>query len=120
MRKIVSMILVIIILCSFQMKFSNREIIELLKSDNRDSLVMALSQEYGSKDSALVKYIMRNPTDPRITHEAFHKGMSIYQMKMNAMKRITLAIPPKAITYKPDTSIINFYLSISKKKGWLK
>jgi hypothetical protein len=54
----------------------------------------------GNTESKGYKHAM-----PRITQLAFQKGMSVYQIKMTALRQLTGIIPSKKITYKVDTSI---------------
>ena len=59
--------------------------------------------------------LLKLSDEPRITHHVLHKGMSVYQIKLSALKEITGITPPKEITYKVDSSIINFYIEKIKQ-----
>ena len=86
-----------------------------MKSNNVDSIIQATIEIQKAKDTSMIDAILYGADDPRITHHAMHKGMSVYQIKMNSLKRVIGLIPPKKITYKVDTSIINFYLQVVKR-----
>lgn len=88
----------------------------MVESDNVDKIVEATIEIQKARDTSMIDAILYKPEDPRITHRAFQKGMSVYQIKMTALKQITGIIPPKKITYKVDTSIINFYKEKIKEK----
>lgn len=45
--------------------------------------------------------------------------MSVYQVKMNAMKKITGIAPPNKTTSEPDSIDIKFYLNVAIKHGWI-
>jgi len=68
----------------------------------------------------MVADLLKNSLDPRISHDIQYYGMSVFKIKMSAMKNLTLMDPPKQISYKPDSLIFKFYYNISKKRGWIK
>lgn len=87
----------------------------MIRSNNVDSIVIATIEIQKANDSSMLDAILYKPNDPRITQLPFQKGMSVYQIKMTALKQITGIIPPTKITYNVDTSIINFYREKIKK-----
>lgn len=87
-----------------------KELWSMIQSNNVDRIIEATIEIQKAKDTSMIDAILYKPEDHRITHRAFQKGMSVYQIKMTALKQITGIIPPKKITYKVDTSIINFYV----------
>jgi hypothetical protein len=88
------------------------ELWRMMKSNNVDSIIQATIEIQKAKDTGMIDAILYGADDPRITHNARHKGMSVYQIKMSALKRVTGLLPPKKITYKVDTTVINFYLRV--------
>ena len=88
-------------------------------SDNVDSMIIGyyLIQ---SGDVQYIPEIMNEPFDGRETFMLDYKGKSVYEAKMNAMKRLSGENPPTEITYAPDTLIVNFYTNWAKGKGYLK
>lgn len=85
------------------------ELWSMIRSNNADSIVIATIEIQKANDSSMLDAILYKPNDPRITQLPFQKGMSVYQIKMTALKQITGITPSTKITYKVDTSIINFY-----------
>ncbi|HET7115649.1 MAG TPA: hypothetical protein VFI29_04130 [Hanamia sp.] len=88
----------------------------MIRSNKVDSIVVATIEIQKVNDSSMLNAILYKPNDPRITQLPFQKGMSVYQIKMTALKQITGITPPIKITYKVDTSIINFYQEKIKEK----
>jgi hypothetical protein len=73
-------------------------------------------------ENKIIKYIpelLDSIDDPRISHHISFKGISVYQSKAVALKKISGIEPPKKITYKPDTTIITFYFNWAKSKEYL-
>jgi hypothetical protein len=81
----------------------------MIKSDDVDKIFTATLEILKAKDTSMIDALLYKAEDPRITQRALQKGMSVYQIKMTALNQITGLTPPKRITYKVDTSIINFY-----------
>ena len=73
-----------------------------------------------TRDSTLVEYLFEDADNPRISHLLNFKGMSLYQQKMGAMKKITNIPPPSPITMEPDSTVILFYKDIARKRGWIR
>ena len=90
------------------------ELWSMVRSNNVDSIIVATMEIQKGKDSSMINAILYKADDPRITHRPFQKGMSVYQVKMTALKQIINLDPPKKITYQVDTSIINFYINSLK------
>ncbi len=67
----------------------------------------------------MVKYLLADAMDPRITHDLRYKGMSIYKIKMGAMERLTGVKSIKKVTREPDSAVLKFYVDIAVKKGWI-
>lgn len=86
-----------------------QEIDRLLKSDKPENLVKAFYLIGENRDTTFVKEIIKNPYDQRIAHSLRFKGISVYQSKMIALKKISNENPPRQITYRPDSTIVDFY-----------
>jgi len=95
---------------------TKQQLISMLKSEDKDSIVDAIRIIQKSKDTSMLLYLLEDANDPRIVHRLDYKGMSIYQIKMNTIKSLTGIIPDREITYRPDSTIIQFYLSKIKKE----
>lgn len=91
----------------------------MLKSSDVEQIIEATNYISDNRDTSMVEDILAHTFDPRITHLSTYKGMSVYQIKMGVMKEITGISPPNRTTYIPDSVNINFYLKVSKEKGWI-
>lgn len=109
------LILLIIQSCS-ALKNDKEKIWIMMKSDNIDSIIDATIAIEKVKDTSMFEAILYNPYDPRITHRLNYKGMSVYQIKMEALQYLTGEKAPKEITYMPDSSIVFFYRQVVKNK----
>lgn len=94
-----------------------KDIDELLRSKNIADIIEANYLIGESKDTSFVKLLFDNIEDPRITHDVRFKGISVYQSKIIALKKIFNVLPPKKISYSPDTLIINFYKNLALKNN---
>jgi hypothetical protein len=81
----------------------------LLRSENPGHLIEAFYLIGECRDTSRLASIFQDAMDPRITHFLHFKGISVYQSKMVALKRISGLAPPVEITYQPDSSILRFY-----------
>jgi len=66
-----------------------------------------------------VKQIFENIDDSRISHEYKFYGISVYQSKVIALKKISGLNPPNKITNEVDKTVVEFYLNWAKKKSLL-
>jgi len=82
----------------------------MMKSNNVDSIIKAVMEIQEVNDTSMIDALLYKPNDPRITHNLLYKGMSVYQIKMTALKKIINLDPPKPITYEVDTTVIEFYV----------
>jgi hypothetical protein len=94
---------------SCQEQYSRKEVRLLLQRGEKEDLVKAYYLIGQNRDTSFLRDVMANPYDPRIVHVAEFYGMSVYQCKMNALKRISGVLPPRKITYLPDSAVVNFY-----------
>lgn len=110
---LVALILVTVVLVFYWT--SDNRIISLLGSDKTYDLI---SGAYKAGETGKVKfapYLLKDCDDPRISNSLDFKGMSVYQSKMNALRKIFKTEPPVAITYRTDSTVINFYLELYGK-----
>lgn len=108
----VRFVLILIISISCATKDTER-ISTLLKSDDPGNLIQAYYLIGENRDLDFIKEVISNPYDPRVTNVSDYKGMSVYQSKMIALRKITKLDPPHKITYQPDSVVVNFYC------GWV-
>jgi hypothetical protein len=93
---------------------------KMLKSGDINHIIEATNYISYNKETSMVGDMLEHTFDPRITHIITHKGMSVYQIKMAAMKEMTGKLPPNKTTYKPDSVNIRFYINVAIKHGWIK
>lgn len=86
-----------------------------IRGDNVDRIIEATLEIQEANDTSMFDAILYKADDPRITHNIFHKGKSVYQVKMLALKRMTGINPPNEITYIVDTAVIKFYIEKTKE-----
>jgi len=88
---------------------SKQEVKRLLERGQKEDLVKAFYLIGENRDTSFLKEVIANPYDPRIVHLAQFYGMSVYQSKMVALRKISGLSPPRKITYQPDSTVVNFY-----------
>jgi hypothetical protein len=104
-----SILIFVLILFLVSCQDSKREVRLLLDKGKKEDLVKAFYQIGETRDTSFLKEVIANPYDPRVVHVAEFYGISVYQSKMIALKKISGLTPPKKITYQPDSTVINFY-----------
>jgi len=100
-----------VVACSNKESYNRKEVEKLISSDDPSDLVNGYFQIGEHQDTTFLLQLTLDMYDPRITHEAKFKGMSVYQSKMIALKKISGLNPPIEISYSPDSTIVNFYCS---------
>ncbi|MBD2770491.1 hypothetical protein IC235_21615 [Hymenobacter sp. BT664] len=90
----------------------------LLKSKKATDVISAFYTIGNLKDTSYVRNIFIDPYDPRVSHDYRFLGISVYQSKMIAIKKISGCDPPAPITYRPDSSIVKFYQKWAISKGF--
>jgi hypothetical protein len=90
---------------------------DLLSSD--PGVVCQACFELGkAKDTSAVRNLLTQISNPRITHKVNFKGMSAYQCKIGALRKIS-GIETKS-NYNVDTAIINIYLDWAVNQKFIK
>ena len=102
-------VLLLVLIASCEEKYSREEVKLLLQKGRQEDLVNAYYLIGQNKDTTFLNDLISNPYDPRIVHLLQFYGMSVYQCKMHALRKISGLSPPKKITYEPDSAIVNFY-----------
>jgi len=113
-------IFIFIFLISCTSRIDDQVLLEMLRSDNKAQIIEATRYIGKHRKTHLVKYLLENGANPRVSHDLRYKGMSIYQIKMKTMWLLTEKAPPKRLSRSPDSVILKFYYDISKKNGWIK
>lgn len=86
--KIIYLVPIFIILCisSCSNELDKTTLKKMLRSGNEKEIIDARKYISNNKDTGMVGAMLEDAFDPRITHILLHKGMSMYQIKMGAMK----------------------------------
>ncbi|KIC92763.1 hypothetical protein, partial [Flavihumibacter solisilvae] len=74
-----SILLVLIISCSRE-----KRIKRLLNSKEVDEIILGCEKAGKTKDAKYTDILLTNADDPRISTSLDHKGVTVYQAKMNA------------------------------------
>ena len=106
-------IIFVVLGCSFN---KAKDIEQLLRSNELSDKMEAYYQIGENRDSSYIDLLIINLNDPRLSNNMKFKGMSIYQCKMVALKKISLKTPPHPISYRPDNTNIRFYLQWAKQR----
>ena len=96
------------------------EIGKLINSNDVNEIVEGYFIVGEQKQTHFISGIFNNANDGRISHHYKFKGISVYQSKMIAMKKISGISPPIKINYKPDSLVIDFYYSWALKNNYIK
>jgi hypothetical protein len=99
---------------------SNQNVTNLISSNEPGKLVEAFYLVGENKMIDYVPIIFEKIDDPRISHNAKFKGISVYQSKIIALEKISGIESPRNVTYKPDTVIIKFYRNWAFDRGYIK
>lgn len=95
----------------------NRDrIIDLLRSQEKDDVIKGayLAGESGNKE--FVPLLLNNAWDFRRSTNLRFKGYSVYEEKMIALKKLFGKAPSVKITFEPDSTVIDFYINLSREK----
>lgn len=92
---------------------------KMLEGDDKQQIIAATRYVLDHKKVEMVRNLLENGLDPRITHDLRYKGMTIYQIKMNAIERLLKVDPPRKIDSEPDTVIFKFYLQLAEERKLL-
>ena len=112
----------LIIFCLFLFACENKydtNAIKMLinsKNDNPNEILYGafLAGESGKKE--FIPLLLTNANDIRMGSDIRFKGFTVYQEKMIALEKILKIKPPVKITIEPDSTIIKFYLGLTKNK----
>jgi len=94
---------------------SKSKIIALLESQEKDDIIKGAYLAGESGDKEFIPFLLSGAWDFRRSTNFQFKGYSIYEEKMIALKKIFGKAPPVEITYMPDSTVIDFYIRLSKK-----
>ncbi|WP_124981828.1 hypothetical protein [Nonlabens xiamenensis] len=99
--------------------YNKKDVEKMLNSNNTSQLVEAYYLIGEHKDTSFVKNIFSQIEDVRISHDLKFKGVSVYQSKMIALKKIYNVDPPNPLSKEVDKSLVDFYREIAANNGHL-
>lgn len=99
---------------------SKEKIQNLLNSNDKTEIMQGCRFINSIEDTIYIPLLFKNITDERVSHNISYNGISVYQAKIAALKRISGINPPNKVISKVDTININFYKKWAIKKGYLK
>jgi|GEM_PF-1580548 len=108
--------LVLLVACSVgDDHYDSKQISEMIATGDAPQLVRAYYHIGEQRDTTFIPFLVSQMSDPRISHDFDFLGVSVYQSKMVALKKISGLSPPRPIQPRPDSSIINFYCDWVRK-----
>jgi hypothetical protein len=94
---------------------NSKEIEKLLNSNEKNDVILGAYMAGEKKDKLFIPLLLKNADDPRTSHELRFKGLSVYQQKMTALRKIFNVEAPVKITYRPDSTVIKFYSELASQ-----
>lgn len=94
----------------------SRSVDVLLKSNRLEDNMLAYYKIGEERDTVYTGVLLNDLNDPRVSNNLNFKGMSIYQCKIIALKKISNLDPPNELNYQPDSVNIKFYQDWAMKK----
>lgn len=103
--------IIILTLVFFLMLSCNKDkkIEKLLNSEDKQDLIEGTFEAGETGNEKFIPLLLKNANDPRVSTDIHFKGISVYQSKMIALKKILKQQPTVDITRKPDSTVIKFY-----------
>jgi hypothetical protein len=95
---------------------NKKEIISLLKSNNKDGIITGAFYAGESRSREYVPLLLSNALDERRSTNAKYFGITVYQAKMIALGKIYSKYPANKITPIPDSGIVSFYTRLFNSK----
>jgi hypothetical protein len=112
--------LILIFILFFGCNRSTNRINNLLESELLSDNMKAYYLIGEKRDTSFVPIIIEHLDDPEISHHYRFLGMSAYQTKIGALRKISGQDSPNKISYKPDSVNIRFYLKWAEEEGYKK
>ena len=95
----------------------SERIIKRLNSNDHYDLISGSYDAGESGDKKFMPDLLKKSDDPRVSTNLKYKGISVYQAKMIALKKIFKAEPPVEINRTPDSTVIRFYAELYEKEN---
>jgi hypothetical protein len=87
---------------------TDEKTIVLLNSTDKEEVISGAYKACETGNGKFVPYLLKDAYDERRSTNIRFKGITVYQAKMVALKKIFKQEPPEKITYKLDSIAINF------------
>lgn len=97
---------------------ASNKIDKLIYSDRLSDNMKAYYLIGEKKDSSFVPILIQDLDDSRISHNYRFLGMSGYQSKIGALRKISGLNPPNEVSYRPDSVNIKYYRQWAKEQGY--
>ena len=94
---------------------NDSKITRLLKSEKAYEVILGAFEAGESGNKKFVPLLLDNCADERSTTNIQFKGFTVYEEKMAALRKIYKKEPPVKISWKPDSTIIKFYIEYAKE-----
>jgi hypothetical protein len=92
---------------------SDKKIISLLKSQDSNEIILGAYEAGESGNKEFVPLLLEGLDNEGMSTESRFKGITIYQAKMIALKKIYKKEPPVKISYKLDSVVVNYFKNLS-------
>jgi len=106
---------VIILLLIVACRQNDGEIKTLLQSKDFQDRIEGAYKAGEAGKVEFTPYLLKNADDPATSSDWRFLGVSVYQEKMIALKKILKTEPPVKITRNPDSAVIRFYTVAASK-----
>ena len=106
--------------CLFLFSFgcnNDGKIETLLSSKEKNDLILGALKAGKTKKKKFCNLLIQNADDPRRSTNLRHKGLTVYQAKMEALQKIFGKEPPIKISSMPDSVVIKFYTEMIMKSN---
>lgn len=120
MKLYIILVVILVLACTRERSTEVRDenIDSLIRSENVNKVIYGFYLIGEKKDTAYVKEIFKNIYDSRVSHNSRFLGISVYQSKVIALRKISGLDPPNPVTYRPDPVVISFYIEWAKERGY--
>jgi hypothetical protein len=88
------------------------EICKLLNSKDKDEIIRGAFEAGNTGNKKYIPLLLKNANDCRCSTNIHFKGISVYEAKMFAIKKISKKESPATIGRMPDSLVIRYYMSL--------
>ena len=88
----------------------------LLLSLDKNDLILGAYKAGESGEKEFVPLLLKKGDDSRMSTNLKFKGITVYQSKMIALRKIFMKAQPVDVIYKTDSNVINYYIQLDNSK----